>query len=250
MKKLNLKDVTRYVEENIGRFHDKRIERLNELELADVLKRKNPYLFKAKNVLTSEEIIKSLLEARISSSEETIFGDWLEGLAIFICSKVFGGAKSGIDGLDLEFEHDNVRYLLAIKSGPNWANKSQKAKMLSDFQTAKRTLATSGAKINLVFINGCCYGKDSRPHKFPKNGPDYLKLCGQKFWEFVSGNKRLYLDIIEPVGFMAKERNEAYMESYAQVINRFTKEFSIQFCLDDGTINWERIVEFNSSSSR
>jgi hypothetical protein len=41
-------------------------------------------LFKAKYLQTSEEIVKQLIEAYISSSEETMFGDWLEGLAIFI----------------------------------------------------------------------------------------------------------------------------------------------------------------------
>lgn len=33
MKKLDLKDVIGYVEENIGVFHQKRIERLDTLEL-------------------------------------------------------------------------------------------------------------------------------------------------------------------------------------------------------------------------
>ncbi|MBN1186955.1 MAG: hypothetical protein JXB49_32055 [Bacteroidales bacterium] len=42
MNKLNLKDVTRYVEDNIGIFHEKRISSLNELSLSKVLRRKNP----------------------------------------------------------------------------------------------------------------------------------------------------------------------------------------------------------------
>lgn len=50
MKKLNLKNVTQYVEENIGTFHEKRIQSLDNLKLSQVLKRKNPYLFKAKYV--------------------------------------------------------------------------------------------------------------------------------------------------------------------------------------------------------
>jgi len=84
MNKLNLKDVKQYVEENIGIFHEKRIQSINSLKLSQVLRRKNPYLFRAKHVLTSEKIIRSLIDAHISSSEEGIFGDWLEGLAIFI----------------------------------------------------------------------------------------------------------------------------------------------------------------------
>lgn len=83
MKKLILKDVSRYVEQNIGIFHQKRIQSLDGLKLSQVLKRKNPYLFKAKYVLTAEQIVKSLVDAHISSNEETVFGDWLEGLAVF-----------------------------------------------------------------------------------------------------------------------------------------------------------------------
>jgi hypothetical protein len=108
METLNLKDVVKYVEENIGTFHQKRIAGLQDLKLKRVLSKKNPYLFKAKYVLTAQDIIKSLTDAFISSQEETIFGDWLEGLAIFINGKVYSGRKSGIPGIDLEFDKDNI----------------------------------------------------------------------------------------------------------------------------------------------
>src|SRR5690606_1787066 len=133
MKKLNLKDVAQYVEDNIGIFHQKRISSLDTLSLSKVLRRKNPYLFKAKYVLTAEQIVKGLVDAHISSNEETIFGDWLEGLAIFINGKVYEGKKSGIVGIDLEFDKDERRYIVNIKSGPNWGNSSQIKKMVSDF---------------------------------------------------------------------------------------------------------------------
>lgn len=173
MKKLNLKDVLLYVEQNIGNFHQKRIQSLDELKLANVLKRKNPYLFKAKYVLTAEQIIKGLVDAHISSNEETIFGDWLEGLAIFINDKVYGGRKSGITGIDLEFDSNDTRNIVTIKSGPNWGNSSQIAKMVADFKTAKKTLRSSNSKLNIIAVNGCCYGRDSKPDK-----GDYFKYCG------------------------------------------------------------------------
>src|SRR3989337_1452002 len=140
MKKLNLKDVLQYVEQNVGTFHQKRIQSLDGLKLSQVLKRKNPYLFKAKYVLTAEQIVKGLVDAHISSNEETIFGDWLEGLAIFINAKVYGGRKSGVQGIDLEFDKDNIRYIVTIKSGPNWGNSSQIKKMIADFNAASKKL--------------------------------------------------------------------------------------------------------------
>jgi hypothetical protein len=242
MKKLNLEDVSQYVEQNIGTFHQKRIAGLNELKLKRVLSKKNPYLFKAKYVLTAQEIIKSLTDAFISSQEETIFGDWLEALAIFINRKVYSGRKSGIPGIDLEFDKDNVRYILTIKSGPNWGNSSQIGKMITDFKTAKKTLRTGNSKLNILAVNGCCYGRDNRPDK-----GDYFKYCGQKFWGFISGDSELFTKIIEPLGHQAKERNDDFMKSYAQMINMFTKEFADTFCKDNGEINWDKLVRFNSA---
>ena len=242
MSKLNLHDVAEYVEENIGIFHQKRIAGLNELKLKKVLSKKNPYLFKAKYILTAQDIIKSLTDAFISSQEEAIFGNWLEGLAIFINEKIFNGRKSGISGIDLEFDKNEVRYIVTIKSGPNWGNSAQIAKMIADFKTAKRTLRTSNSQLNIAAVNGCCYGKDNNPDK-----GDYFKYCGQRFWEFVSGDENLYTKIIEPLGHQAKERNDEFILSYSKMINVFTKEFADNFCLNDGSIDWERLVKFNSS---
>ncbi len=243
MKNLNLKDVTLYVEKNIGTFHQKRIQSLDGLKLSNVLKRKNPYLFKAKYVLTAEQIIKGLVDAHISSNEETVFGDWLEGLAIFINDEVYGGRKSGITGIDLEFDAEGIRNIVTIKSGPNWGNSSQIAKMREDFRTAKKTLRTSNSKLHIVAVNGCCYGRDNKPDK-----GDYYKYCGQLFWNFISGNNDLFTEIIEPLGHKAKEKNDEFVKTYSQMINKFTKEFANVFCKDNGEIDWDKLVRFNSAT--
>ena len=244
MNEINLEDVRKYVNEQIGEFHRQRLEGLDKLKLLDVLRRKNPYLYKAKNVLTSDTIVRGIVDAHISSNEETIFGDWLEGLAIFINRNVFGGWKSGIPGIDLEFDKDNVRYIVNIKSGPNWANRSQLDKLKQDFISATRTLRTSNSHLNIVAVNGCCYGRDNKPDKGV-----YLKYCGQRFWEFISGNENLYLEIIEPLGYNAKSKNDEYELLYSSMINRFTSEFSTTFCKENGEINWNKLVQYNSSIS-
>jgi hypothetical protein len=244
MKKLNIKDVVNYVENNIGDFHQRRLDSISSLDLRKVLRRKNPYLFKAKNILTASEIVKNNLNSHLSSNEETIFGDWLEGLAIFINNKVYVGKKSGITGIDLEFDKDDVRYIVTIKSGPNWGNSRQIASMIKDFNTARQTLKTSNSKLHIEAVNGCCYGKDNKPYK----SANYYKYCGQSFWEFVSGNNELYTEIIEPLGHKAKERNDEFEQLYAKTLNKFTLEFSQTFCFQDGSIDWKKLVEYNSKS--
>jgi hypothetical protein len=240
MKKVNLNDVKEYVAQNIGSFHAARIESLAKLELKKILLRKNPYLFKAKNILTSESLVRQLLDAHLSSQEETLFGGFLEGLAIFISSKVYKGFKSSAEGVDLEFTREDVKYIVTIKSGPNWGNSSQIARMKTNFKQAKRVLGTNTLKINIVAVNGCCYGRENSPDK-----GDYLKYCGQVFWEFISGNTSLYTEIIEPLGYQAKEKNEEFQMQYATLINKFTSEFSLEFC-PNGLIDWKKLVELNS----
>ena len=241
MKSIEISDVKTYVENNIGSFHLKRLENLEKLKLSKILKRKNPYLFKAKNILTAQDLVKTLLDAHLSSQEETIFGDFLEGLAIFINERAYGGKKSSAEGIDLEFNKNDIRYIVAIKSGPNWGNSRQISKMKDDFRRAKRILRTSKSNIQIVAINGCCYGRNNKPDK-----GDYFKFCGQKFWEFISDNQNLYVEIIEPLGHKAKEKNEAFLEAYSKIINKFTLEFSQNFCVD-GKIDWNTLVKFNSS---
>ena len=246
MAKLSLKEIQEYVEKNIGTFHQRRIASLDELKLRKVLKRKNPYLFKAKNVLTAETIVKGLVDAHISSNEEGIFGNWLEGLAIFINAKVHGGRKSGIAGMDLEFDIGKIRYIVTIKSGPNWGNAGQIKDMISDFNTARKTLLTSSSKMEIIAVNGCCYGRDRNPYK----KENYYKYCGQEFWKFISGDNALYVAIIEPLGYKAKEKNDEFVELYSKMINRFTIEFAKDFCDIDGGIDWKKLVEFNSATEQ
>jgi hypothetical protein len=117
--------------------------------------------------------------------------NFLEGLAKYINGKVFGGKKSSGEGIDLEFESDNKYYIVTIKLGPNWGNSRQIAGMKNDFNKAKRILRTSGNKLEIIAVNGCCYGRDNKPDK-----GDYFKYCGQRFWEFIS-EKSFYILLIE-----------------------------------------------------
>ncbi len=116
--------------------------------------------------------------------------------------------------------------------------------MVADFKTARKALRTSNSQLNIIAVNGCCYGRDNNPDK-----GDYFKYCGQRFWEFISGDTELYIEIIEPLGHKAKEKNDEFIKSYAQMINKFTREFSNDFCKDNGEIDWKKLVRFNSATN-
>lgn len=236
-----LQEVSAYVSQNISTFHEARLNKLKTLNLDNLLKRKNPYLYKAKDLNTPQEIVESIASAFLSSAEETMFGDWLEQLAIFIASYSFGGYKSTSEGIDLEMDKDGIHYIVSIKSGPKWSNSSSLAKLKDNFLKAKRIYRTSGNKLPCEAIEGCCYGKENNPDKI-----SHIKLCGEAFWEFISGSKTLYIDLIEPLGTDAKQKNEIYMKEYKKMITRFTKKFANDYCNVNGEIEWDKIVFLNS----
>jgi hypothetical protein len=117
MTPLLLDEIVVFVEENVGQFHQRRLHNLEKLKLKDVLKRKNPYLFKAKYIVTAQDLVKLLLDAHLSSQEEAIFGEFLEGLAIFVNGKVYGGRKSAAEGLTWSLRKKAFSTLFQLSRG-------------------------------------------------------------------------------------------------------------------------------------
>src|SRR5207245_11036538 len=97
----------------------------------------------------------------------------------------------------------------------------------------------------VVAVTAPAYGKTRAADQ-----AHYLRLCRQEFWDSISGNPNLYIDIIQPPGHKAKERNEAFQAEYAKVITRFTGEFIAEFCTPGGAIVWEKVLKLNSGSER
>jgi len=153
MNPLNLNEVREYVNENIVDFHQRRTSSLEGLTLKKLLN-KNPYLLKAKNTETASELIVSLLDAFLSSSEEKLFGDFLEGLARFVAGKTTGGHKSAAPGVDLEFINDGVHYVVSIKSGPNWGNSSQQRRLEQDLRDAATRVKQANRAANVQPVLG------------------------------------------------------------------------------------------------
>jgi hypothetical protein len=242
MKKIDLTLTEAYVNSHITTFHQSRIRLLGELTLQKLLQ-KNPYLFRAKNLLTAQELVLSLLDAFLSSSEEKLFGDFLEGLAIHVASQTVDGRKSASPGIDLEFEREGTIHLVSIKSGANWGNSSQYTALKGYFQKAVTRLKQSQVTIHVQPVLGICYGKTRTSHL---NG--YLKVVGQSFWYLLSNDSELYKKIIEPIGYNANLHNQAFEYEKAAVVNRVCHEFIEDFCFSSGKIDWNKLVEHNSKN--
>lgn len=242
MQPLNLDNVRNFVNEHIVDFHRRRIKSLDDLKLERLL-RKNPYLFKAKNLVTAEQLIVDLLDAFLSSSEEKLFGDFLEQLAIFIAGQTCGGQKSAATGVDLEFVNNGVEYVVSIKSGTNWGNSSQQSKLEQDLRKAVATKKQGRPTANVQAVLGICYG--GTKSSFVRG---YRKLVGQSFWYLISENENLYTDIVEPIGYRATAQNESFAVEKTRLTERFVKEFTEDFCDPSGVIDWKKLVEWNSGN--
>ncbi len=199
-----------YLAQNvIAPFYRIRLAGLEALRLKAVLKRKNPYLFKAKNIGRANDLVRSIVDAFLSSQEETIFGNLLEGFAIHVSGHLHGGFKSTLKSIDLEFERNDSHFIVGIKSGTNWGNSDQINRMRDNFKTARLLLRERGITHNIVAVNGCIYGKDRVPlKKHSDTDKEYLKYAGQDFWQFISDDDDLYREIIAPIDQEARQKTK------------------------------------------
>jgi len=60
-----------FIAQNLPDFHQHRLESLEKLKLNTILLRKNPYLFCSKNGNAAGILVRQILDAYLSSQEET-----------------------------------------------------------------------------------------------------------------------------------------------------------------------------------
>lgn len=222
-------------------FYTTLIAKVDSLDIIKVMKRKNPYLYRAKAMENSSEIVESVLNAFITSSEETIFGNcFFEPIAIAASN----GHKALAEGVDIMIEDKSINtiYAVAVKSGTSVFNADSKKRQEQNFMAAAKLAQQVKARYEAII--GYCYGKkkDSGRGK-PKM---YRELAGKEFWAELTGDEDFYIKIIEFMGELPEKYVASYKESYNKAFNRLVKEFSNEFCDDDGSINWEKLVRINS----
>lgn len=238
-------------------FYAARQNKIEGLALNTILKSKNPYLFRAKNIEIAGALIKGIVDAYLSSQEETMFGNLLEGFAIHIAETLYGGFKSGFKSIDLEFQREGIYYIVGIKSGTAWGNADQITAMKTHFKEAKQKLRTEfGINGEIIAVNGCMYGRESTPFKGATGrgvsvatidqDKAYYKYAGQDFWQFISGDENFYREMIIPIGNAAKGKDEIFQQAYSGTVNKLTQEFMERFVDPDNGIDWGKLVDFVS----
>ena len=219
-------------------FYERRLQKMRELKLRVFLRRKNPYLFRALGIQKASEIVERVLADYISASDETIFGD-----AFFepIARIASGGKTSDAEGLDFVIDSQERITAVALKSGPNIYNASQKKRQSQEFLAVRSRLY----KLHKQFdpILGHAYG---RLKTEPTKDRVYRDRSGQAFWAEITGDSAFYLKLINLMKDTPTKHKREYTSAWDAAINRFTAEFIKDFCFSNGSIDWEKLVRFVS----
>jgi len=220
-------------------FYERRLQRLTTLKLKQVLRRKNPYLYKAIGTQSATEIVEQILSAYLTSSDEGIFGDvFFEPIA----KAVSGGVVSPSEGVDIAIETETRYLAVSVKSGPNIFNASQKKRQNDEFLQLRSRLTKLGKQFDALL--GHCYGKTRTE---PSKTRIYRDRSGQEFWEELTGDSDFYKKLIRLIeDEVVRKHREEYKAKWEQAVNRYVREFTIDFCDENGVIDWERLLEFNS----
>ena len=110
-------------------LYDKRFKKLNEVDLKRLLK-KNPYLFRSIGIDDPNVLVEAMLDAFLSSSDETYFGNdffeplayWTAKNAVLVDDKERVVTVGSASGTDLAIETANSYLAIAVKSGTNIFN--------------------------------------------------------------------------------------------------------------------------------
>lgn len=240
----NKKEVVQAISKGLDEFYTHLIASLDTINIQKIMKRKNPYLYRAKATNSAVEIVDSILSAYVSSSEETIFGNcFFEPLAI----AASGGNKALAEGVDIMIQDkkSNLITAVAVKSGTSVYNADSKKRQAQNFMAAAKL--AQQAKARYLAVIGYGYGQKGKPSNKAK--PQiYKEIAGQDFWYFITDDKDFYTKIINFMGKLPEHYIGHFNIAYDKARNRLLREFTIAFCDDSGQINWEKLLKFNSGS--
>lgn len=220
-------------------FYERRIDKLEKIDIFDVLKRKNPYLYRAFGTNDAHDFIEEVLVHYQSSSDETIFGDFFEEVAIGVSKN---GRKSSANSIDVEVWSDDQKSvsLYAVKSGTHVFNAQSKERQRQAFMEAQRRLQG----IAVTPIVGYSYG---RRRNSSSNRNNFNEHAGQVFWRRLSGQENFYIELIELIGKAAEEHKQNFKREWDKCINRQFLTFMKVFGSPDGSILWDLIVKYSSA---
>lgn len=223
------------IDERLEKFGESLSKKLRDFTKSPmgVIARKNPFLFRIRAKDNPAAYIDSVLDAYCSASEETMFGNLMEDCAKIICRHAKQGDKAHAAGIDLDYLDGNVRYLVQVKSGPNWGNSAQKAKLRDQFTNARKVYGANESDRHMVCIEGHTYGKSNR-----KDEGTHLVLTGPDFWMEISGWEGCSDALLQLIGEHANNGLESVRKDAKAAGIQALEQAGI---IDNNAIDWLRL---------
>ena len=226
-------------------FVAKQLENLNRLTLDGLTI--NPFLVRALNYQTPEEVVEFFVNQRLQRSVATAFGSLIEKKV----AKLFA-ESAAIPDIDLKFVRDGKTYYVQMKSGPEGFTGPALKKTIETMARLKREDPQCHTIIAFAYGTSAKISKvwGSMLDSAVKEGKVSEVLVGRAFWEFVLDDPngyRIVLDLFEKAGAIetttsAGERR-TLDKARGEACERILKEFKTRY--GEGSEAIQRMIEDN-----
>lgn len=215
-----------FFRQRVAKNHKNNTEKLTSLGKFNI----NPFTHKylanfAFGDSSPESMAKALVYPRVlGTSISTTFGTQLQ----YFCNEVLDSFASTTSGIDIEFVDalDGRRKYCQVKAGPQTINHDDVETICNHFNAIKNLARTNGmVTFNPLFdcVVGVFYGtQESLSVHYKDIQKSYPVICGQEFWERLTGDAEFYDELINAFAEVADEINCS--EAVEKVINRLAKE--------------------------
>jgi type II restriction endonuclease EcoO109I-like protein len=243
----NSKILARIVRDALEVFRTRRLESFENIDIKNLLHRKNPYLFCAIGIDKPRQLVDALLKAYLSSSDEGAFGYFFQPVALGVVGERgatkdpvgMGGRGAKKGSVDFEIRSRRSVRAYAVKSGPRAFNSKSRRTQTVAFEERRKRVSRKAFEA----VVGYGYGQKTSPETRKKK---FREVSGQAFWEEISDDAELYQKIFQPLAKQGDQHRAAYNTAYTRTLNRLTIQFRRDFGRRDGGIDWENLLRFNS----
>jgi hypothetical protein len=213
----------------------KRIKR-KEISFPKLLSKCNPYELVV-NCQTVESLVDFIMGSHKQTSSQTIWGNYLESIAVKVCEKNLNGIKSKEECTDIEWFCDGVKHFRGWKSSPKWCNADQKRAVNLKETELKNTEDFGSYKVLTS------YGKTTK--RITTNS--FVQLSGQEAWEEISNDNELYNKIMVGIELNRNIIVQFIESIYISDRERIIPWMEDNFLNDNNTINFIKINKYVSS---
>jgi hypothetical protein len=220
------------VDDFAATFSGPLMNQLGSIRIRDILKRKNPYMYAASGIQSCADLVRRALNDFVSSSTETLFGNFLERMALTIS----GGHKSATQGVDIERRRENLAELYVVKSGPAAFNSASRRDAERSLDIAERRLRQGNVQVQKYI--GFAYG---RKRTTVLRG--VTVLSSKDFWARLSGRGDFHQRLLDACAALSGLFLQPAIVATGQRL--LQEAHSNNLCVN-GNINWNRVLQLVS----